>query len=249
MPRMWQNYRDSLIVERSGTNIIRSVSPASTLVLPGPTAIGDVSYIHCVMRGGNGTISASVTLPSGWTQIFTGTSSVVTNTGTCVVVLRRVWKVGDTLAAPAITFANEGTNFGSFVTSSWSGVDNNTPEDVQSAALSTGTLATPTTATIAAITTLTDNIRLLSIVGANNASVTAFTAPSGMTTDVQNTNRVATNMSTVAQAAKGTTGTKPYTITGGSGGDWAGMLIALRPNLVPKEFKQSGLVVERSNVY
>ncbi|MCA1831305.1 MAG: RHS repeat-associated core domain-containing protein [Actinomycetota bacterium] len=191
-----------------------ATSTSLNLALPAGTTANDQILLAVTLP-----YSKSVTTPSGYTVVGTYTSGT-SNTSAKVVVFRRTVVAGDT--SVTVSF---GTKFAKTVTLGvYRNVNPASPIDVAGVG---GAAAPGTTVTAPAVTTTGTGDSLLMISGASGSAST-WTAPSGMTTQVQKTGGTTDSaISDQVLTGPGTTGIR--TATHSASTQLVGVLVALRP--------------------
>lgn len=180
-----------------------SGTTSCTITKPASTASGDVMYAAIV------TDTGTVTPPSGWTALQTGTNGL----GNRLSTFRKV--------AGGSEPANYAFSGGSGITQGnidgFIGVDNTTPEDATTT-IGTGSAAT---VTFPSITTVTNNAWHMTISGDPGGSVGTPSTYTARTVSAAGYAEGSTKDITTAGAVTGVTAT--------GGVDWIAVSIAMRP--------------------
>lgn len=201
-------------------------SKTVTLTLPAGIATNDQIFIATTQQSGK-----NVTTPTGYTLVtsVTSTGSPAANT----ILYRATAAGGETQVT--ITYQNKFPK--SVVAVVYRGVDPNTPIDVQSSA----TASAATAVTTPTISTSVPGDRLVVLGGAvGNATATSWTAPTGMTSQVQFASQASTAGALFDQplGVPGATGTRTATL--GTTAQLTGIMLALRMPVTSYSYDRRG---------
>jgi hypothetical protein len=202
---------------------------SSTVPMPAGWQPADVVYVGYELTGS----TSSITVPNGWVgavPAFRSASSASSLTG----VLRRVMQSGD---PNSLTISHSSGRFAA-VSAAIQGADTTTPEDVTPTTDNNSGIAFPNVE-IPSITPAQQDALLLTFAAVRNGingSVSAFTAPAGMTQAAQVASAVSgisnagIEMSYAALSSNAATGIMDATVktSGGSSVNQMGSAIAVR---------------------
>ncbi len=191
-----------------------------SIARPAVTA-GNLMLANIAINGGT---SATVTAPTGWTQILRTDN----DTNISLISYRKI--VGASEPSSYTWSIDHQTTAEGGITV-YSGVDTANPVDAYAGNSGFGLLATTTTVTTS--TASSTIVTLFAIdVGKENTAGAYFSIPSSMTEEYDTSNTPfgpSTAQHEMIQAVAGSTGSKSSTISGNKSRNWVAQQIALRP--------------------
>jgi hypothetical protein len=204
-----------------------------TVGMPASTVAGNLLLANISVNGGS---QATVTAPSGWTQILSTDND--TNVSTI-----SYYKIASASEPSSYTWTVDHHTTAEGEISQYSGIDTSNPIDSATGNIGFGTIATTST-----LTTSASNENIVTLfavdVGKTSNAGAYFTTPDGMTEryDLSNTPYGPSSASDdVIQAAAGASRSYSPTIGGNKPRNWVAQQIALR--------KPSGIAFDNATTY
>ena len=204
------------IVREAVSTVVNATATSSvTVPKPAGTASGDVLVACLALNGGS--VSSSG-LPAGWT-------SIATATGVANPHVFGYYHVAGSSEPTSYTWSLGSSVANGAGIARYSGVRAASPID---ATATTASGASATTGTLPGVTTATPGAMLVGCMAINSSSTGVSIASSSGMTEAWDIGGKRHELADHAQAAAGPSGSKTWTFS--SAREWAGWLVALRPN-------------------
>lgn len=204
------------IVRQAVSTVVNATATTSvTIPKPAGTTVGDV-LVACLALNGGGVSSSGV--PAGWTLIATAT-------GVANPHVFGYYHVAGSAEPSSFTWGLSSSVANGAGIARYSGVRAASPID---AAATTASGASATTGTLPGLTTATPGAMLVGCMGINSSSTAVLIDPPSGMTEAWDIGGKRQELADHVQAGAGPSGSKTWTFS--STREWAGWLVALRPN-------------------
>jgi len=204
------------IVREAVSTVVNATATTSvTIPKPAGTTVGDV-LVACLALNGGGVSSSGV--PAGWTLIAAAT-------GVANPHVFGYYHVAGSTEPSSFTWGLSSSVANGAGIARYSGVRAASPID---ASATTASGASATTGTLPGVTTATPGAMLVGCMGINSSSTAVLIDPPSGMAEAWDIGGKRQELADHSQAAAGPSGSKTWTFS--STREWAGWLVALRPN-------------------